>query len=138
MLELRLRHWLKDIVGESLHWIEPAIGSSIGRGDALINLPRNGELDVELKVWSHTKRGLRCDMRPAQIRYHFMTWYKNKGKTAIVFAIEKEVYVIAGKYVPKDKYNHFVLEKMIHIGNIDDKSVQRANLFRSFVKAFNK
>lgn len=139
MLELRLRHWLKDILGDDhLQWIEPARGSSVGVGDAEIMLPRNGKLPVELKVWSQTRLGLRCDMRPAQIRYHYMTWFREKSNTAIIYAVERNVFVVAGKYVPKDKYNHFVLEKGILIGDINDKEIQKANLFRAIMRAFNK
>lgn len=137
MLELRLRHWFKDVLGEDCEWVEPSRGGTVGAGDALVQLPRNGKLSVELKVWCVTRLGLRCDMRPAQIRYHYMTWHKGKGRTAIVFVIDRDIYVVDGKYVPKDKYNHFVKEKMVHIAPMH-VGIEKATVMRAFVKAFNK
>jgi len=137
MLELRLRHWFKGVLGVDCEWVEPSRGGTVGAGDALVKLPRDGKLSVELKVWSLTRLGLRCDMRPAQIRYHYMTWHKNKGRTAIVFALDREIYVVDGKYVPKDKYNHFVREKMVLVGEMNTDRT-KAELMRAFIRAFNK
>lgn len=136
MLELRLRHWLKDVCGDDCEWVEPGRGISVGIGDAWIKLPRDGKLSVELKIWQQTQKGLRCDMRPSQIRYHYMSWHRGLAKTAILFALEKDIFVVAGRYVPKDKYKHVVADKMVHVCSIETKN--KANLFRSFIRAFNK
>lgn len=140
MLELRLRHWLKDTVGEDhMQWVEPARGSSVGVGDAIIKTPRGGDIPVELKIWKYTTKGLCCEMRPSQIRYHYMTWYRSKGRTAIIFAVDHEIYVLAGQYVPKDKYKNVVAEKMIHLGSIIGQiEISKSDLFRGIVRAFNK
>lgn len=138
MLELRLRHWLRDVMGEDcLQWVEPGRGSSVGVGDAILSLPRNNKLPVELKIWNEKSKGLCCDMRPAQIRYHYMTWYRKKGKTAIIFVVDRDVYVLAGQYVPKDQYKHEVADRCVRICSIDEK-IEKAILYRAIVRAFNK
>lgn len=138
MLELRLRHWFKNLLGDDCEWREPGFGGVVGAGDAIVKLPRDGKLSVELKIWKTTTKGLCCDMRPAQIRYHFMSWRKGKGKTAIVFSLaDGVVYIIDGKYVPKDKYNNDVQEKMVAVCDMNADAT-KSLFFRAYVKACNK
>lgn len=121
--EFELRKWIKELLGDNLSWIEPTRGSSVGMGDALVNLPDGNKLPVELKHWEMNAKGLWvCPMRPAQIRYHFMTWHRKKGRTAICFLLGKFVYVLDGRYVPHDKIKHKVLEHAKLVAVFPDKT----------------
>src|SRR5689334_5314976 len=130
--ELTLRKWIKDLMGHRLEWVEPTMGSSVGIPDALIAMPDKTKLPVELKLWRYTQRGFQCKMRPAQIRYHYMTWYRKKGKTAICFAVESKIsagvfhiYVLNGKDVPRDQYHHEVGNKCILICKYNEHVQQK-------------
>jgi hypothetical protein len=121
--EFELRKWIKELLGVSLSWIEPARGGSVGMADALVSLPDKRKLPVELKHWDvDSKGGWICEMRPAQIRYHFMTHYRSLGKTAICFLINDQVYVVDGQFVPKHKKNHNVVLFAKYVCKLDDKS----------------
>lgn len=69
MSENDLRSWLKKVWGSGLIWHEPARGGSVGVPD--VELPMSfGLLPIELKFWERTVKGLRCEVRPSQRRYH--------------------------------------------------------------------
>jgi len=126
MLETDLRIWLKELLGDSLEWVEPGRGVGAGVPDCKIMLPDNRLLPVELKLWVYRRDGLECKMRPAQIRYHFMTAHRGKGPTAIIYLVldadDWKVFLLNGRDVPKDKYKHGVVADSIFVARKNDKN----------------
>lgn len=119
MDEDTLRRRLKRVMGKDVEWIEPAWGSTVGRPDCDL-LFDEVRYPVELKLWKLTKFGIKCEMRPAQIRYHIMSAKKGL-KTAIMFGLpiigsanEYYVYMTPGRSCPKDNYE--VIKDMFLIG----------------------
>lgn len=110
---------MKEVLGDSLHWVEPGRGYSVGVPDCEVRLPDYRLIPVELKLWEFKTKGLECKMRPAQIRYHFMHAHKNKGPTAICYLVKIDelwkVYLLNGRYVPQDRYKHEVVDRSIFV-----------------------
>lgn len=134
MHEVKLRYWMKELLGDDLSWVEPTRGSIIGRPDALVTMPDKTKLPIELKIWKITKKGLECKMRPAQIRYHYMSWLKKREKTAICYAVDCPIdgwliFVLNGRYVPQDKYKHDVLNHRMVVCRYDQK-IKRSDFFK--------
>lgn len=97
-----LRRRVRKIMGKNCLWVEPNVKSTIGAGvpDCKFVLPDKKEIPVELKYWKRTKLGLKCEIRPAQIRYHVMGARKG-NRSAILFG--EDVPGSAGEF-----YMHLV------------------------------
>lgn len=125
MLETDLRIWMKEVLGDDLDWVEPGRGIGAGRPDCEVKLPDKRSLPVELKLWELKRKGIEAKMRPAQIRYHYMTAHRKKGPTAIVYMIKLndlwQIFLLNGKDVPQDKYKHSVKARSIFVANKSDK-----------------
>lgn len=107
-----LRRRVRKIMGKNCLWVEPNVRSTIGAGvpDCRFVLVDKTEIPVELKYWERTKKGLRCDLRPAQIRYHVMG-AKKGNRSAILFGTdvpgstgEFYMYLVSNKNCPKEPY----------------------------------
>ena len=101
MSELRLRRWIKRVMGHDVQWVEPSFGSEIGIPDTVLKFGF-ADYPVELKWWPVGKAGqLKYHLRPAQIRYHTLAARKGK-RTAIMYAVPLNennfaVIIIPGK-----------------------------------------
>ena len=99
-----LRDWLRSTMGDvsNIDWVEPSRGSSVGLPDCNLRFG-NVTIPVELKAWKVIKGQIKGEMRPAQIRYHFMA-AREKRRTAILYSIPSavgfDVFLLPGKYVP--------------------------------------
>lgn len=119
---------LRDIVRwcypKGIEWVEPAFGSTPGLPDVNIDIGNGISIPVELKMWQHNKRGhLVAEMRPAQIRYHIMGARKGK-RSALLYSVPMgltptvlELYLLNGKYAPKDKLEHDVAKRAVQVGD---------------------
>jgi hypothetical protein len=105
MIERDLRRWLKKVWGGGLLWTEAARGGTVGLPD--VTIPLRFDLPVELKVWSRTSKGIRCEVRPAQIRYHRKS-AAQKRRTAFLIAVDEgddgPVFAFPGYQVPIEPY----------------------------------
>lgn len=108
-----LRRRVRAIMGKTCTWVEPNVGSTVGAGipDCKFKLPDGTEVPVELKYWHRTKKGLKCEMRPAQIRYHVMGALKGK-RSAILFGLdivgsagEFYIYLVPNSKCPQEPYD---------------------------------
>ena len=111
-----LRRRVRAIMGKSCLWVEPNVKSTVGAGipDCRFVLVDKTEVPVELKYWERTRFGLKCVMRPAQIRYHVMGARKGK-RSAILFAEDIKgsagefmMYLVPNHKCPKE---HYALKK---------------------------
>ena len=106
-----LRRRVRAIMGKNCLWVEPNVKSTVGAGipDCKFKIGKD-EIPVELKCWQRTKKGLKCEMRPAQIRYHVMGARQGK-KSAILFCEqiagstgEFMMYLVANHNCPQEPY----------------------------------
>lgn len=114
MEELQLRHWLFENLSRAvdIQWVEPGrYGSTVGAPDC--NVKKDGRtVSLELKVWKRTRKGIKCEMRPVQRRWHHMTMRRRHTETkfgslcAVLFNIygTSEVYLLRGDRVPLRDY----------------------------------
>lgn len=104
--EGELRAWLKSIwPKDRLQWIEQARGGSVGFPDALLGLPGGEQLPLELKLWKEGPNGVRCPIRPAQIRWHTKR-HLSGGRSALLFGVDSgkdyfDIYVMPGHSIPR-------------------------------------
>ena len=110
-LEKDVRRRLKAIMGKDVIWVEPNVRSTVGAGVPDCKLKFGSlEFPIELKFWEQNKLGLKCVMRPAQIRYHVMGAKKGK-RSAILFGVDVKgpanefaMYLIPNTKCPKEPY----------------------------------
>lgn len=106
-----LRRYVRRVMGKTCLWVEPNVKSTIGAGVPDCRFKVDGkEVPVELKYWHRTKLGVKCEMRPAQIRYHVMG-AKKGNRSAILFGIDVPgsageffLYLIPNHKCPKEPY----------------------------------
>lgn len=106
-----MRRRIRAIMGKDVVWVEPNVRSTFGAGVPDCKFKFGSvEIPVELKFWEQNKFGLKCTMRPAQIRYHVMGARKGK-RSAILFGVEvpgsnKEfaMYLVPNTKCPKENY----------------------------------
>lgn len=120
--EQALRDLVRWCFPKGIEWVEPAFGSSPGLPDVNIDIGNGLSIPVELKMWKLSKHSkVIAEMRPAQIRYHVMGARKGR-RSAILFTTpmgdkEFNLWLLNGKYAPKDKLKHDVDANMLHVGN---------------------
>lgn len=104
--ESNVRTWLKKAWVTNLQWIEPGHGASVGLPDVLLPLP-DYQLPLELKFWQRTRKGIRCDIRPSQRRYHIMA-HRNGYRTAflvgMVLDAQLTLHAFPGLACPLEAY----------------------------------
>jgi len=107
--ETTLRNKIKSIMGKDILWVEPSFGSTVGLPDCELRFDGK-TFPVELKFWKVTRFGLKCELRPAQIRYHVVS-ARTKIKTAILFAYalagsesDYVMYLLSNRKCPKENY----------------------------------
>lgn len=131
MLESDLRLMMKGLLGNSLEWFEPGRGIGSGHPDCHVLLPDKRRMPVELKLWLMKTKGLECDMRPAQIRYHYMNAHRKKDPTAIAYMTRLnedepwKVFLLNGRDVPQDRYKHYVVDKSIFLCSMPVEQKQK-------------
>lgn len=123
-----LRRRMKAIFKKRVTWVEPNVRSTMGTGIPDCVLDLDDPLPVELKMWKITKRGLKCPMRPPQIRYHIMNARKGK-RSAILFGVPVEgsvnefgMYMIPGSRCPRKDYE-IALSDCVFVGMAFDWEV---------------
>lgn len=119
--ESDLRDWLKMIWGSNLQWSEPGFGSASGEPDVKLMYGVNA-VPVELKVWEVGRKGIKCAVRPAQIRHHIMAARAGRRTALMVLLnggeVGGKIYMLPGKHCPRDLYETY----MTDLWFIDDHS----------------
>lgn len=102
-----VRAWLRRVWGPGLQWVEAGCGGSVGLPDVNMPVGDGIYLPCELKAWWFTSKGLRCEIRPAQIRYHTML-ARDGGRSAFLIGIvndrDFDIYAFPGGACPVTKY----------------------------------
>lgn len=134
--ERDVRMKIKRLWGDGLAWVEQSTGGTVGVPDVFIPMPDGYRLPVELKFWEMTVKGLRCEVRPSQIRYHVME-ARAKRKTAFIvghvntnmFPDRLHMLIFNGRDVPRENFP----KRMPIFRSVSDKAdIINAYLSKSF------
>lgn len=120
MKERDLRDWLKEVFGKELRWFEHGFGGTAGIADVNIPLGSGASLPVELKMWERGLKGIACDVRPSQVRYHVLEALAGR-RTAFLVGLgngtDFELIAFPGLLVPRERFpKHSFPHSYISIG----------------------
>lgn len=104
--EKSVRNWLRfRFAARELEWVEPTWGSRTGLPDVNLNLI-DEKLPLELKCWDETRRGVRHEVRPSQIRYHWLEHRAGRRSAFLVLVRGKypRLLAFAGQHASPDPY----------------------------------
>jgi hypothetical protein len=106
--ETELRQWLTDSLSPktNIQWVEPGrYGSTMGAADCILK-QKATSVYLELKVWEEKRRGIKCEMRPIQRRWHRVTYRHNSRCAVLVNLKGTDInFLIRGDHVPLRDYS---------------------------------
>lgn len=93
-----IRQAVRSVFGESVTWVEPGRGGTVGAADCWLPI-RGAWIGAELKDGEAVGAGVRFDMRPAQRRWHHRA-AKEGAPSCVLIRLGDDVLGLQGARYP--------------------------------------